>query len=134
MYIYEGNGPAASVASQMRRCNIRWSYQNFILCARLDITTAAAANSTRPRRLGRSGPVVGRTWGTLPILYALPRALPEFRNAHIAGEIVYPDHAQHVPHGSINWDFSLNLSTIIRRIAGPEPPLRVPSAADTGDF
>ena len=63
-------------------------------------------------------------------MYALPQVDPEFKDARLTGEIVYPDHAQRVPQGSIDQGFVHDLTTLIRRIAEPEPPHRVPSAAE----
>lgn len=54
-------------------------------------------------------------------MYALLRALPTFRDAHIAGEIVYPDHAQRVPQGSIDQGFVHDLTSLIRRTASRAP-------------
>ena len=56
-------------------------------------------------------------------MYALPKAMPEYRDAKFSGEIVYNDHTHRVPKGFIQ-----NLGSLIRRIAAPEPPVRVPSA------
>ena len=63
-------------------------------------------------------------------MYALPRALPEYRDANLAGEIVYGTHTERVPQGGIDQGFIRNLGSLIRRIAAPEPPLRVPSAQE----
>ena len=63
-------------------------------------------------------------------MYALPRAMPEFRDARISGEIVYPDRVQRVPQGGIHQGFVRDLSALIRRVAAPEPPARVPSASE----
>ena len=60
-------------------------------------------------------------------MYALPRAMPEYREARIAGEIVYGNHTERVPQGGIDQGFVRNLCSLIRRIAAPEPPARVPS-------
>ena len=61
-------------------------------------------------------------------MYALPRAMPEYRDANFAGEIVYRTHTGRVTQGSIDQGFVRNLGGLIRRIAAPEPPARVPSA------
>ena len=62
--------------------------------------------------------------------YALPKAMPEYKDAKFSGEIVYNDHTHRVPQGGINQGFIRNLGSLIRRIAAPEPPLRVPSAQE----
>ena len=63
-------------------------------------------------------------------MYALPRAMPECRNARIAGKIIYGDRIQRVPQGGIDQRFVRNLGTLIRRIAAPEPPPTAPSARE----
>ena len=63
-------------------------------------------------------------------MYALPRAMPEFRESAISSEIVYPDRVQRVPQGGIDQGFVRDLSALIRRVAAPEPPPRVPSASE----
>ena len=63
-------------------------------------------------------------------MYALPRAMPEFKGARIAGEIVYTTHVKRVPRGGIDQGFIRDLGALIRRIAASEPPIRVPSAQE----
>ena len=63
-------------------------------------------------------------------MYALPRAMPEYRDANLAGEIIYSDHTTIVPQGGIDQGFVRNLGALIRRIAAPEPPVRVSSAQE----
>ena len=65
----------------------------------------------------------------------MPRAIPEFREARVAGEIIYPSRTQRVPQGGIDQGgidqgFIEDLSALIRRIAAPEAPHRVPSAPE----
>ena len=55
-------------------------------------------------------------------MYALPKAMPEYRDFKFAGEIVYPNQTQRVPQGGIDQGFVRDLSTLIRRVAAPEPP------------
>ena len=63
-------------------------------------------------------------------MYALPRALPEYRDTHLAGEIIYSDHTDRVPQGGIHEGFIRNLGSLIRRIADDKPAIRVPSAQE----
>ena len=60
-------------------------------------------------------------------MYALPMALPEYRDFKFAGEIVYNDRTERVPQGGIDQGFVRNLGSLIRRIAAPEPPVRLPN-------
>ena len=61
---------------------------------------------------------------------SITRAQHEFRDARIAGEIIYPNRTQRVPQGGVDQGFVRDLSALIRRIAAPEPPHRVPSMAE----
>ena len=63
-------------------------------------------------------------------MYALPRALPEYRDTHLAGEIIYPTHNDRIPQGGIDQGFIRNLGSLIRRIADDKPAIRVPSASE----
>ena len=72
-------------------------------------------------------------WHKLQVMtymYAMPKALPEYRHFKFAGEIVYNNRTERVPQGGIDQGFVQNLGSLIRRIAAPEPPVRVPSAAE----
>ena len=63
-------------------------------------------------------------------MYALPKAMPEYRDFKFAGEIVYPNQTQRVPQGGIDQGFVRDLSTLIRRVAAPEPPPTTASASE----
>ena len=65
-------------------------------------------------------------------IYALPRALPQYRDANLAGEIVYPTHTVRVPRGCLNTQFTKDLVSLIRRLARETLPLRVPSLQECG--
>ena len=65
-------------------------------------------------------------------IYALPRALPQYRDAKLAGEVVYPTHTVRVPRGSLNTQFTTDLVSLIRRLASETPPRRVPSLQECG--
>ena len=72
-------------------------------------------------------------WHKLQVMiymYAMPKALPEYRDFKFAGEIVYNNRTERVPQGGIDQGFLQNLGSLIRRIAAPEPPVRVPSAPE----
>ena len=63
-------------------------------------------------------------------MYALPRALEQYRDARISGEIHYPNRIQRVPQGGVNQEFIHRLITLIHRVAAPDPPPWTPSAAE----
>ena len=60
-------------------------------------------------------------------MYALPRALPQYQHAKLAGEVIYPTRTVRVPMGSLHTQFIQNLGALIRRLAADKPPTRVPS-------
>ena len=62
-------------------------------------------------------------------MYALPRALPQYQHAKLAGEVVYPTGTRRVPMGSLHTQFKTDLGALIRRIAADKPAARVPSEA-----
>ena len=55
-------------------------------------------------------------------MYALPRALEQYRDARIVDEIIYPNRTQRVPQGSVDQGFVRDIGSPTRRIATPEPP------------
>ena len=63
-------------------------------------------------------------------MYALPRAVEQYKDARIAGEIHYPNRIQRVPRGGLDQDFIRQLITLIHRVAAPDPPPSTPSAAE----
>ena len=65
-------------------------------------------------------------------MYALPRALDQYKGARIAGEIHYPNRIQHVPRGGLDQGFIHRLITLIHRIAAPDPPSPTPSRPECG--
>ena len=59
--------------------------------------------------------------------YALPLALPQYRNVRIGGEVIYPSHTVRIPRGALPRQFIENLGALIRRLAAETPARRVPS-------
>ena len=59
--------------------------------------------------------------------YALPLALPQYRNVRIGGEVVYPTHTVRIPGGALPNQFIEGLEALIRRLASDTPPKTVPS-------
>ncbi len=62
--------------------------------------------------------------------YALPLALPQYRDVRIGGEVIYPTHTVRVPRGALPNQFIEDLGALIRRLAAGSPPQRVPSAQE----
>ena len=48
-------------------------------------------------------------------IYALPRAMPEYRDAKLAGEIIYTDRTERVPQAVIDQGFVRRLVSLIQR-------------------
>ena len=65
-------------------------------------------------------------------MYALPRALDQYKDARIAGEIHYPNHIKRVPRGGLDQGFIHRLITLIHRVAAPDPPPPVPNPPECG--
>ena len=62
--------------------------------------------------------------------YALPRALPQYRNVRIGGEVICPTHTVRIPRGALPNQFIEDLGSLIRRLAADTPPQRTPSYAE----
>ena len=60
-------------------------------------------------------------------LYAIPRALEQYRNLKIRGQVTYQDHTVRMPAEAVDDQFIRNLSALIRRLAAEKPATRVPS-------
>ena len=54
-------------------------------------------------------------------LYALPRALPQYKGMRMAGEVVYPPRTVKVPTGALPGQFIEDLGALIRRLAAGQP-------------
>ena len=63
-------------------------------------------------------------------MYALPRALPQYREAKLSGEVVYPTQTVKVPRGGLDQSFIRRLVALIQRVAAPEPPPTTASASE----
>ena len=74
-------------------------------------------------------------WHSVEIMiyiYALPRALLQYHDANLAGQVVYPTRTVRVPRGCLNTQFTKDLVYLIRRLASETPPRRVPSLQECG--
>ena len=60
-------------------------------------------------------------------MYAVPRALGQYKGMIFDGQLAYIDHAIDIPASAVDDQFIGNLSLLIRRISSPEPARRVPS-------
>ena len=62
--------------------------------------------------------------------YALPLALPQYRNVGIGGEVIHPTHTVRIPRGALPNQFIEVLGSLIRRLAADTPPRRVPNGPE----
>ena len=74
-----------------------------------------------------------QAWHSVQVMiyqYALPLALPQYRDIRISGEVVYPTHTVRIAPGAVTEQFIEGLVGLIRRLAADTPPGRVPSTAE----
>jgi hypothetical protein len=65
-------------------------------------------------------------------MYAIPRALGQYKGVIFDGIVVYPDHAVHVPHAGLDAQFVEHMSNLIKRLAAQHPARKVPSKMECG--
>ena len=66
----------------------------------------------------------------LTYMYAVPRALPEYRGMECRGHVIYPDGNVQIPVSGLDQPFVERLGALIRRLADETPARRVPSAQE----
>ncbi len=65
-------------------------------------------------------------------MYAIPRALGQYKGVTFDGRVVYGDDEIHIPPTAIDQPFIENLSQLIRRVASVTPARKVPSPMECG--
>ena len=60
-------------------------------------------------------------------MYAVPRAMGQYRGVSFDGKIIYSDHQVDIPATAVDETFIKNLSALVLRLSAPEPARRVPS-------
>ena len=65
-------------------------------------------------------------------MWALPLALPQYRGMAFDGKVAYRDHAVEIPASAVDAGFIERVVSLIRRLAAPESPVKVPSAWECG--
>ena len=66
-------------------------------------------------------------------MYALPRALPQYRGVTFDGRVVYNENQIEVPSAAIDDKFVQNLARLIGRVSDASAPARrVPSVTECG--
>ena len=66
----------------------------------------------------------------LTYMYAVPRALPEYRDMEFRGHIIYPDGNVQIPVSGLDQQFIDRMGALIRRLAEETPARKVPSASE----
>ncbi len=65
-------------------------------------------------------------------MYAVPRALGQYKGVAFDGKVVYEDQGVPIPSAAIDGPFVDNLSQLIRRVASTTPARKVPSQMECG--
>ena len=65
-------------------------------------------------------------------MYAVPLALPRYRDIPLRGEVVYRDHRVQVPSTAMDDAFKTGLFEMIRRVGAEAPSRKAPSASECG--
>ena len=65
-------------------------------------------------------------------MYAVPRALGQYRGVTFEGNVVYQDQEVTIPESAVGEPFIENLSQLIRRVANSMPARKVPSPMECG--
>ena len=60
-------------------------------------------------------------------MYALPKALPQYRDVTFEGKLVYPDEEVFIPSDGVNEGFVTELGGLITRLADSGPAIKTPS-------
>jgi CRISPR/Cas system-associated exonuclease Cas4 (RecB family) len=65
-------------------------------------------------------------------MYAIPKALGQYKGITFDGMVVYPDHEEYVPSTAVDETFIANFSSLIQRLASEQPARKVPSKMECG--
>ncbi|MEE8472913.1 MAG: PD-(D/E)XK nuclease family protein [Dehalococcoidia bacterium] len=65
-------------------------------------------------------------------MYAVPRALRQYRGIDFQGKVIYRDHEVDIPGSALDAPFIDNLAQLIRRLGSSQPARKVPSSPECG--
>lgn len=65
-------------------------------------------------------------------MYAVPRVLRQYHSMTFNGRVVYGDHEIQIPASAVDEKFIANLTGLIRRLASPTCPKKVPNPVECG--
>ena len=63
-------------------------------------------------------------------MYAVPKALKQYKSLEFDGKLVYPDHEVVIPYNAVDQAFIRNLGRLIRRLSSVTPARKVPSSTE----
>ena len=66
----------------------------------------------------------------LTYMYAVPRAMPEYKGMEFRGHVIYPDGNVQIPVSGLDQKFIDRLGGLIKRLADENPARRAPSASE----
>ena len=79
-------------------------------------------------KTGKPGPA--HSAQVLTYMYAVPKALEQYRGMEFRGHVIYPDGNVQIPASGIDRKFVERLGALIRRLASETPARRVPSGGE----
>ena len=79
-------------------------------------------------KTGKPGPAHAAQ--VLIYMYAVPKALEQYRGTEFRGHVIYPDGNVQIPASGLDEKFIQNLGGLIRRLASETPARRVPSGGE----
>jgi CRISPR/Cas system-associated exonuclease Cas4 (RecB family) len=79
-------------------------------------------------KTGKPGPA--HSAQVLTYMYAVPKALEQYRGMEFRGHVIYPDANVQIPASGIDGKFVERLGALIRRLAAETPARRVPSGGE----
>ena len=96
------------------------------LAGKPDIITSSGSNGIiYDVKTGRSSP--SHHIQVMVYMYAIPRAIRQYRGVEFDGKVVYEDNEVVIPAAAIDQTFIDNLGQLIRRVASSTPARKVPS-------
>ena len=61
---------------------------------------------------------------------AIPRALEQYQNVKLSGQVTYQSHTIRIPSKAVDDQFVHNLGALIRRMPADKPAKQIPSAQE----
>ena len=94
------------------------------------ITTCDGVGTIYDAKTGKPSP--SHHVQVMVYMWAVPRALGQYRGMPFGGKVVYPDHEISIPSRAVDERFVQNLTRLIRRVGSQTPARKVPSRMECG--